>query len=120
MKGVVDEYVKNCTKGQLKKILGTKGKAPIKIMITAEHPFERCVLDILGPLTETASRYKHIVTFHDNLSKFIVAVPIPQQDVETVPRAFVLNILLRFGAPAQVLTDQRSNFLSDPLGIPVN
>ena len=41
------------------------------------------------------------------------AVPIPQQDAETVARAFMLNVVLKFGTPAQILTDQGSNFLID-------
>ena len=49
------------------------------------------------------------------MSKFLVAIPIPQQDAETVAREFVLNIILKFGAPEQILTDQVSNFLSDLL-----
>ena len=109
MKGEVEEYVKKWTKCQLR----PKGKAPMEITTTAEHPFERCALDIVGPLTETASRNKYILTFLNDLTKFLVAVPIPQQDAETVARAFVFNIVLRFGAPAAVLTDQGYNFLCD-------
>ena len=47
------------------------------------------------------------------MSKFLVAIPIPQPDEETVAREFLLNIVLKFGAQAQILTDQCSNFLSD-------
>jgi len=56
---------------------------------------------------------KYILTCQDDLSKFLVAIPIPQQDAETVAREFILNIILKFGAPAQILTDQGLNFLSD-------
>jgi hypothetical protein len=82
-------------------------------MTTTKHPFERCALDIVGPLKEKTLRNKYILTFQDDLSKFLVAVPILQQDVETVARAFVLNVVLKFVATAQILTDQGSNFLSD-------
>jgi transposase InsO family protein len=41
------------------------------------------------------------------------AVPIPQQDAETIAREFVANIVLKMGAPGQVLTDSGANFLSD-------
>jgi transposase InsO family protein len=85
----------------------------MEITSTAEHPFERCALDIVGPLTETTSRNKYILTFEDDLGKFFVAVPVPQQDAEMVARTFVLNVVLRIGAPGQILTDQGSNFLSD-------
>ena len=113
MKSEVEEYVKKCAKCQINKTLKPKRKAPMEITTTAKHPFEKCALDIVGPMTETNSGNKYILTFQDNLSKFLVAIPIPQQDAETVAREFVLKIVLTFGAPAEVLTDQGSNFLSD-------
>ena len=64
-------------------------------------------------MTDSVSGKKYILTWQDDLSKFLVAIPIPQQEAETVARKFVLNIVLKFGAPAQILTDQGSNFLSD-------
>jgi transposase InsO family protein len=84
----------------------------MEITTTARHPFERCALDIVGPLTETTSRNKYILTFQDDLSKFLLAMPVSQQDAETIARELVLNVVLKFGAPAQILTDQGSNFLS--------
>jgi transposase InsO family protein len=113
MKREVEEYVKRCTKCQLNKALRPRGRTPIEITTTAKQPFERCALDIVGPLTETTFGNKYILTFQDDLSKYLMAVPIPQQDAETIAKAFVLNVVLKFGAPAQILTDQGSNFLSD-------
>jgi transposase-like protein len=40
-------------------------------------------------------------------------VPIKQQDAVTVAKAFVEEILLKFGIPQAVLTDQGSNFMSE-------
>jgi hypothetical protein len=113
MKEEVEEYVRKCTKCQLNKVLRAKRKAPMEITTTASHPFEKCSLDIVGPLIESETGNKYILTFQDELSKFIVAIPLPQQDAETVAKAFVLNIVLKFGAPATILTDQGSNFLSN-------
>ena len=113
MRAEIEEYVKRCPKCQLNKAPRPRSKAPMEITSTAKQPFERCALDIVGPLTESTSGNKYILTFQDDLSKYLAAVPIPQQDAETVARAFVLNIVLKFGAPAQLLTDQGSNFLSD-------
>jgi hypothetical protein len=84
--------------------LKPKRKAPMEITSTAEHPFEKCALDIVGPLMETISGNKYILTFQDDLSKFLVAI------AETVAKEFVLNIVLKLGAPAQILTDQGSIF----------
>jgi len=85
----------------------------MEITTTDRHPYEKCSLDIVGPLTETVSGNKYNLTFQDDLSKFIIRIPIPQQDAETIPKEFVLNVVLKFGAPAQILTDQGSNFLSN-------
>jgi len=53
------------------------------------------------------------LTFQDELSKYTVAAPIPQQDAMTVAKVFVGEIVLKFGIPQLILTDQYSNFLSD-------
>ena len=40
-------------------------------------------------------------------------MPIRQQDAVTVAKAFVEEIVLKFGIPQTVLTDQGSNFMSE-------
>jgi len=85
----------------------------MEITTTAKQPFERCALDIVGPsgVTNTGNRY--ILTFQDDLTKFVAAIPIPAQDAETVARGFVQNIVLKYGIPEAILTDQGANFLSE-------
>jgi len=56
---------------------------------------------------------KYLLTFRDELSKYTVAVPIPQQYAMTVAKIFVEEIGLKFGITQVILTDQGSNFLSD-------
>jgi hypothetical protein len=56
---------------------------------------------------------KYTLTFQDDLSKCVVAVPIGQQDAETVARAFVANIVLKYGTPSILQTDQGANFISE-------
>jgi len=54
MREDVENYVKRCAKCQLNKALRPRVKAPMEIT-TAKSPFERCALDIVGPITETTS-----------------------------------------------------------------
>lgn len=56
---------------------------------------------------------KEISTFQDELSKSIAVSPFKQQNAGTAPKAFVLNIVLKFGAPVEILTDQGSKFVSN-------
>jgi hypothetical protein len=83
------------------------------ITTTAERPFEKCSLDVVDPLPVTLEGNKYILTFQDDLSKYVVAVPIEKQDAETVARAFVEKILLTYGAPQILQTDQGANFVSE-------
>jgi hypothetical protein len=113
MRQEIETYVKGCRGCQVNKMLGPKGKVPMEITTTATQPFEKYCLDIVGPLPTTQKGNKYILTFQDELSKILVAVPLPRQDAETVARAFVTNVVLKMGTPQKILTDQEANFLSE-------
>jgi transposase InsO family protein len=85
----------------------------MEIPTTARKAFERCALDIVVLTTVTNERNRYILMSQDDLTRFVVAQPIQTQDAEIVAREFVGNILLKFGIPEVVLTDQGSNFLSE-------
>jgi hypothetical protein len=110
MKREIEGYVKKC---QVNKTLGPRKRAPMEITTTARRPFERCAIDIVGPTTETVKGNRYILTFQDDLTKFVVAEPIQAQDADTVAREFVRSIVLKFGAPEVALSDHGSNFLSE-------
>jgi len=76
---------------------GKRNAQPLnkRLRWTAEHPFDKCYLDFVGPLPVTQWNNKYILTFQDGLSKYEVAVPIGQQDAETVVIAFVMNVVLK-------------------------
>jgi hypothetical protein len=113
MKQEIEEYVRKCKSCQVNKVLGPQRKVPMEITTTANQPFEKRCLDIVGPLPETQKENKYILTFQDELSKFLVAIPIPRQDSETVAQEFVTHVVLKLGTPSKILTDQGSNFLSE-------
>jgi hypothetical protein len=75
--------------------------------------WEKCALDIVGPLGQTSEGNKYALTFQDELSIYTLAIPIEQQDAVTVAKAFVGEVVLKFGIPQMMLTDQGSNFMSD-------
>ena len=96
MRREVEKYVNRCKSCQVNKILTPKHKAQMEITTTADHPFENCYLDVVGPLPVTPEGNKYILTFQDDLSKYVVAVPIGKQNAKTEARAFVEKIVLTF------------------------
>jgi hypothetical protein len=49
----------------------------------------------------------------DHFTKWVEAVPMADQKVETVARAFIDNVVSRHGVPVKLLTDQDRNFESE-------
>jgi len=86
---------------------------PLKITTTPKVVWEKCALDIVGPLNQTSDGNRYVLTFQDELSKYKIAIPIEQEDAVTVAKAFVEEIVLKFGIPQIILTDQGSNFMSE-------
>jgi len=108
----VEEYVVKCEFCQKNK-LSKKIKMPLVITETLNKPFEKCALDIVGPLSITTSGNNYLLTFQDNLTKFSKAILIPNQEATTVAREFVTKIICEHDIPETILTGQGTNFLSE-------
>jgi hypothetical protein len=107
------EYMRHCETCQKNKITQNKTKMPMKITTTPEVVWKKCALDIVGPLSQTSDGNRYVLTFQDELSKYTLDIPIEQQDAVAVAKAFVEEVVLKFGIPQNILTDQGSNFMSD-------
>lgn len=107
----IKNFVKSCEVCQKNKSCRIP-KQPMQITTTANKPFEKVSLDIYGPLPVTQSGNKYLLTFIDDLTKFSQAIPIENQEASTIAENFVRHIILKFGCPKIVLTDQGQNFLS--------
>ena len=79
---------------------------------TPEKPFEKCALDIVGPLTVTETGNKYILTFQDSLTKFNKVIAISNQEAVTIAKEFTTKIILEYRISEKVFTDQGTNFLS--------
>ena len=70
-------------------------------------------MDILGPLPITSRGNQYVLVMSDHFSKWVEAVPLPNQRAETVARAFVDEVIARHGVPTKLITDQGRNFEAD-------
>jgi hypothetical protein len=109
----VTQYIKECKTCQLNKETRPNTRLPLTVTDTKTTPWEKIYLDIVGPLPVTESGMKYILTCQDNLSKYFIAVPLQNQTAEEVTNSFVKNIILIYGIPTEIATDQGTNFMSD-------
>ena len=87
-------------------------------MVITDTPgvaFEKISMDIVGPLPVTKAGNKCILTIEDNLTKYYLAIPLPNQQTSIITDAFVKRFICIFGSPKGLLTDQGRNFLSNLL-----
>ena len=73
-------------------------------------PFYRWGIDLAGPLPKSAVGNTYVLVAIEHFSKHIELMPIPDKKAGTTTRC-LLDIIARFGAPAEVLTDQGTEFL---------
>ena len=110
-KQIVIEHVNNCMICAKRKATGGS-KAPLKPLQPVERVFERIAMDIVGPVHESRNGNKYILVLSDYASRFAITIPMVNQKAPTVAEHFVNEVISKYGAPENVLTDQGTNFLS--------
>ena len=106
----VEVFCKACDICARNKVV-PRPKYPLKPIEVVAVPFHMVGIDIIGPLVLTRAGNRYILTLIDYFTKYTEAIPLPNQEAETVARALE-EIFARHGMPAVILTDQGCNFES--------
>ena len=88
---------------------GRPVRAPLMSYLVG-HTMERVSLDTIGPLPVTPRGNRIILVVVENKTRWVEAIPLPDQTAQTVAHAFVTEVVCRFGTPRQVHTDQGKCF----------
>jgi transposase InsO family protein len=72
--------------------------------------FHRWGLDFISDLPSSALGNKHALVIIDYFSKWVEVIPVPEQSSEITARLFVMEIVSRYGVPAEVITDNGPSF----------
>ena len=72
--------------------------------------FYRWGLDYLGPLSPSALGHTHALIMIDYYSKWVEVIPVTEPSSATTRREVLLNLISRFGVPAEVISDNGGPF----------
>jgi transposase InsO family protein len=108
----VRTHVISCHACASNKHLRRKFRAPLSTL-SMGAPMERVHLDILGPLPTSRKGDSYVLLMVDQFTKWVEAVPLPDQTAESIARAAVDCFFTRLGCPVEICTDQGSNFMSE-------
>ncbi len=111
MRKDVQDYVRKCKICQTAKTGGLH-KQPMQITSNSRTQFSKIHVDSVGPLFESREGYKYIFTFEDELTRYFGAVPLIDHTADSVARALVEHVILRFGQPEIILSDSGVEFIN--------
>lgn len=111
----IKKHVDDCAICEKTKIT-THIKSPMVITTIATEPFQKIYVDIYGPINPISEKgNSFILTCNCSLTKFVIAVPIPEQSAITTAKALVHSVFLKYGLPEILVTDNGKNFISETL-----
>ena len=107
----VKVYVAGCSFCSHKKPPNKKKRAPMQI-VESGFPMERIAMDILCELSETSGGNKHILVISDYYAKWTECFAMPNMEAKKVAKLLVEDVIVIFGTPYVIHTDQGVQFES--------
>ena len=86
-------------------------KAPLST-IRAGYPSQIIAVDLLGPLPESPQKNSNVMVVGDYFTRWMEAIPLPNQEAVTVANHLIDEVFMRFSVPEQLHSDQGCQFES--------
>lgn len=110
LKADVTQFCKSCPVCQ-KVSLKRPHRAPLQPLPVIGTPFERLGMDVLGPVERSRSGNRFMLVITDYATRYPEVFPLRSVKAKPIAAALV-QLFSRVGFPAEVLTDQGTNFMS--------
>lgn len=111
----IKNYIGNCPKCEKIKI-NKHTRMPMQISSTAERPFQKIYIDLVGPITPMSSEgNNYIFSCNCELSKYAIASPMRDCSALTTAKAFIHETILKFVFPEEIVTGNGTNFISQTM-----
>ena len=94
----------------LAKIVKEKSKCGIHFPQRNGYPMQSIYIDLVGPLPESTTGNKYIMSVSDGFSRFVNLYPLPSKHGIGVAKVLVDGIIKTFGCPMQIHSDNRLEF----------
>ncbi len=106
----VRSYVLSCAHCQINKPMSGQPIGKLMPIPPPREPFETVGVDHLGPFKITARGNKYVLVVIDYLTKWLIAIPVPDVTTASTIRALREFVLPQHGVMCRRITDQGSAF----------
>ncbi|UYV77011.1 hypothetical protein LAZ67_14002809, partial [Cordylochernes scorpioides] len=109
---MVRRYVAHCSDCQRRKHQPQLPSGHLQPIPVPEVAFEKVGMDLLGifPTSEGGNRW--IIVCTDYLTKYVITKALPTSESMEVAKFFIEDVILKHGAPRELITDRGRNFTS--------
>ena len=101
----IRNFIRNCAICQYSKQT-TQGSVGLGHTKTPTAPNQLVAIDIISSLPRSDEGHKYIVTFLDDFSKFLLAIPLFSKNPQEIAEAFITHWIPIFGTPKAIHSDQ--------------
>ena len=109
LKRDVADYVRGCHVCQVCE-RQTPVRAPLQPIPVVGEPFEKVVVDVVGPLPRTSAGNEYLLTLMCTATRYADAIPMSSCKArKIVPK--IVDIFSKFGMPKVIQSDRGSNFM---------
>ncbi|UYV80731.1 hypothetical protein LAZ67_19001552, partial [Cordylochernes scorpioides] len=108
----VRQYVSHCRECQRRKKLPRRPAGQLVSMPPLEKPFYKVGVDLLGrfPVSKDGNRW--IIVCTDYMTRYAITKAIPDGGAIETAKFLVEDVILKHGAPREMITDRGRNFIS--------
>ena len=101
------DFVRHCEVCALRRSTKKGYATEVRARPTPARPFHTIALDIKGPLLTTDNNNSYILVVVCLLTRFVIAIPLPNTEGQTIARALVDHVFCIHGCPYNILTNQQ-------------
>lgn len=111
MRQMIKNYVRQCPECQKYKSSNLKPAGLIQ-STAARQRFEVIAIDFFGPLPKSKDGFQHILIVEDVASRWVELFPLKQATASNCADIILNEIILRYGTPRRILSDNGTQFIS--------
>lgn len=111
--GSIRRYVAHCRDCQRRKSPNQLPPGLLQPIEPPDVPFAKIGIDLLGRFPVTRNGNKWIIVCTDYLTRFAVTKSLPTAEASEVAKFIVEEVVLKHGAPNEMISDRGRNFLSN-------
>ncbi|KAH9247725.1 hypothetical protein BASA81_014653 [Batrachochytrium salamandrivorans] len=117
MKHDIKDFISRCPQCQLNQSAsGIQSPLPIRPVPPVALPFERWGIDFYGPMAETKSGNKYLITCIDYATRWVLAKPVKEM-TESAVAAFLYDLMMTYGAPFEIISNRGKSFLAEGIDL---